>query len=166
MNERVYKSLSKRVIYDKVTGGFIWISPKTRSLKSGSKCGSKRNGYIIIKYTFSGEQYTLLAHRLAWYISTGEIPKMIDHIDGDGRNNSLSNLREVTAKQNRQNNKTQTNNSTGFTGVHETHNGRYRAVIQVEYRQISLGYYNNIEDAIQSRKEAEIKYFNEYRRKK
>jgi hypothetical protein len=43
-------------------------------------------------------------HRLAWYLTHGEWPPAdMDHIDGDGSNNRLDNLRLATPCQNAQN---------------------------------------------------------------
>lgn len=50
------------------------------------------------------------------------------------------------------------NSSTGVTGVCARH-GRYRAYITVDRHQISLGYYDSIDDAIAARKAAEQRYF-------
>ena len=42
---------------------------------------------------------------------------------------------------------------------------KWIAQITVNYKNIHLGRYENIEDAIKARKEAEVKYFGEYRYK-
>lgn len=41
-----------------------------------------------------------MKHRLLWFLAYGELPIEIDHIDGVRDNNSLSNLRSVTRKEN------------------------------------------------------------------
>lgn len=51
------------------------------------------------------------------------------------------------------------NSRTGVTGVSVYRNGRYRAYITVDRKQINLGYYDCIEEAIVARKAAEQKYF-------
>ncbi|WP_218146419.1 hypothetical protein [Megasphaera elsdenii] len=52
------------------------------------------------------------------------------------------------------------NSSTGITGVSvHRRSGRYRAYITVDRKQIGLGYYDDINDAIAARKAAEQKYF-------
>ena len=48
---------------------------------------------------FSGEEY--YAHRIAWKLYYGvEPPLIIDHVDGDGHNNKIDNLEEVTNAEN------------------------------------------------------------------
>ena len=57
----------------------------------------------------------------------------------------------------------QSNNKTNFTGVYYDKNlGKYKAYITVNKKQIYLGIYVDINDAVKVRKEAEEKYFGEY----
>lgn len=74
----------------------------------------KDNKYVVI-YVNKKLHY---AHRLAWLYVYGYLPKFIDHIDSNRSNNILSNLRECTRFQNRQNIKTSTSaNKSGYLGV-------------------------------------------------
>ena len=58
------------------------------------------------------------------------------------------------------------NNTSGYTGVlWDKAKNKWMARIKVNYKQIFLGYYDTLEKAIEVRKEAEIKYFGEYRNK-
>jgi hypothetical protein len=79
--------------------------------------------------------------------------ELVDHVDGDGINNSRENLRPVTRKQNGENRKSanKNNKSSGVRGVcfnkrakrwqaHVSHNGRY----------IHVGNFGNIHDAEQA----------------
>jgi hypothetical protein len=63
-----------------------------------------------------------LTHRIVWEILNGEIPDglYIDHIDGNGLNNRIENLRLVTHAQNCSNLGKNKNNKTGYTGVAKT----------------------------------------------
>ena len=47
--------------------------------------------------------YPYLSHRVIWALRYGVWPKVIDHIDGDKLNNSISNLRSVEHSQNMKN---------------------------------------------------------------
>ena len=56
------------------------------------------------------------------------------------------------------------NNTSGITGVYwKKDRNKWGARIVVNGKCIYLGYFANKEDAIKIRKEAEIKYFGEYR---
>ena len=57
------------------------------------------------------------------------------------------------------------NNTSGVTGVTWVKQAqKWRARIMIDYKSIVLGSYINKEDAIQTRIEAEKKYFGEFRR--
>lgn len=84
----------------------------------------------------------------------------VDHIDGDGLNNMKINLRCCTHKQNLRN-----MHKDSIIGVNwNKHNGKYKWIpkIMVDGKGIWLGVYDNKEEAIVKRLEAENKYFGEY----
>lgn len=58
--------------------------------------GSDRNGYLRIE--INGKAYSI--HRLIFETFHGYCPEIIDHIDGNRKNNCLENLREVTQSEN------------------------------------------------------------------
>lgn len=81
--------------YDPDTGLFTWIAKSSpySFVKFGYVAGSlhKRTGHWNIKI----DKKTYQASRLAWLYVYGLFPKgEINHIDGDNKNNSLSNLKE------------------------------------------------------------------------
>lgn len=52
------------------------------------------------------------------------------------------------------------NNTSGTNGVCKNNRtGKYHAYITMNYHQINLGTFNNINDAVEARKEAEEKYY-------
>ena len=58
------------------------------------------------------------------------------------------------------------NNTSGYPGVYKhTQNGKWIAKIKVNYESIYLGSFTKKSDAIKARKEAEIKYFGNFRYK-
>lgn len=94
---------------------------------------------------------------------------VVDHKKHPPRNekkvdNRKSNLEIKTASQNNINSSMYLNNTSGTKGV--SWNKRFQkwmAYIQVDKKRMHLGYFDNKNDAIRARKEAEIKYFGEYR---
>lgn len=133
--------------------------PDLLGMPIGSKC---MDGHLKARV---GTKYYYV-HRLVWAHFYGEWPDEIDHIDGDGSNNSLSNLRECSHSQNchnrrKFNGKTR-KNAFGVKGVFLTKNDRYRAVIRVNKKQIYLGQFKTLEEATAARHIATAKLVGEF----
>lgn len=71
----------------------------------------------------------------------------VDHVNGDGLDNRRANLRPATSSQNSANRMRGSNNVSGFKGVGIYRNGRWRACIGRERRQIHLGYFDTAQEA-------------------
>lgn len=84
-----------------------------------------------------------------------------DHINGDRLDNRNHNLRKVTARQNSQNAKISSNNSTGYKGVFRFRD-RYRVAITVNGKRVHVGCYKTAEEAGIGYDMAALKYFGEY----
>lgn len=142
--------------YNPDTGEFVWIKPTTARIISGSKAGSKyKDGYYRIQLL--GKIYK--RSRLAWLYVYGNFPSNhIDHINRVRFDDRISNLRDVSNLENNRN-KSYKPSSSGVTGVlWYKPNSKWVAKIRVEGKLLHLGYFDNLEDAIKVRKEAEIKY--------
>lgn len=114
-------------------------------------------------YAANGTNHIYL-HRLILNIKGHNA--VIDHLNHNGLDNRKENLRIVTHKQNKFNNPILSTNTSGVTGVSwSKQKNKWRAYITIDNKQKSLGYYFNKEDAIKARKEAEEKYFGEFRNK-
>lgn len=117
------------------------------------------DGYIVSKDT---ERKKVSMHRIVTDCPDGLEP---DHIHGyeTRYDNRKSNLRIVEHQKNMMNKKRYTNNTSGVTGVylHKPTN-KWKAEITKNNKRINLGCFNNFEDAVKVRKEAEEKYFGEY----
>ena len=85
----------------------------------------------------------------------------VDHEDGNGLNNRRSNLRQATKQQNAANRGIDRNNTTGFKGVYR-YKHRFRAAIQVDGKQISLGCYDTKEAAARAYDSAALLHFKEF----
>lgn len=89
---------------------------------------------------------------------------IVDHIDHNLFDNRKSNLRIVTKLENNWNSIKRKDNTTGYKGVYlDKKYGKYEARISVNKKEIYLGYFYDIEDAALARKNAELKYYGEYR---
>ena len=131
--------------YDPATGQFVLRQHrKGTTRKIGDVLGSKKKpGYLEACF----DQRIYLLHRLAYFYMTGEVPQIIDHINGNGMDNRWDNLRLVTHQQNMENiKKMRPDNTTGYRGVHKWH-GKYRAKIVVNKKQIHLGTFSTAEEA-------------------
>lgn len=102
-------------------------------------------------------------HRLVMDVDKEKIE--IDHIHGkySRYDNRKNNLRYATHSQNNQNKNNQNNNTSGIRGVdYFKPANKWRARITKEGITYDLGYFDNIEDAVKVRREAEDKYFKEW----
>ena len=88
--------------------------------------------------------------------------KNYDHIDRNPLNNRRHNLRKATRKENSRNQSKSTRNTSGVIGVgwYKPYN-KWRAYISTD-KKMTLGYFENRDDAIRARLNAEVKYFGEF----
>lgn len=94
---------------------------------------------------------------------------MVDHINHPSRNqpkydNRKQNLRFVTSRQNTINSTIRSDNTSGVTGV--SYNKRTQKwIVRINIapnKRVVIGSYNNFEDAVNARKEAETQYYGDY----
>ena len=111
-------------------------------------------GYLQL--TIGRKEY--LAHRVIWFMKTGHWPIQVDHEDHDRRNNVWKNLRDVPSRTNQMNMGKKRTNTSGATGVRVLPSGKFYAYIMVHRKQISLGSYATLEEAVLARKSAEAQY--------
>jgi len=127
--------------YDPLTGVFKWIrktTPTANAIIIGSVAGSVRqHGYISIR--INKHQY--YAHRLAWFYVYGEWPpKQLDHINHNGRDNRISNLRQATDHINARNKSLLSNNKSGLHGVYwSKRDNNWRAQKKINGKTVYLG---------------------------
>lgn len=125
------------------TGVFTWKISK-QNIKIGEVAGSKNNrGYISIK--INGKRYK--SHRLAWLYIYGEFPKNeIDHINGIRDDNRIENLREVTHRQNQQNQKIHRQGHLVGVSYSKPHK-KWKSQIAINGRRKFLGLFETKEQA-------------------
>lgn len=134
----------RRVLrYSSDTGAFFWTAHRGR-VTPGQRAGRINSfGYVQIGF----EDRLHLAHRLAWGMTYGEMPRMqIDHINGIRADNRICNLRLVTPQENSFNMHGLAKPASGYIGVYQDKN-RWRARIQFKGKSIGLGTFDLAEDA-------------------
>lgn len=122
--------------------------------QSSDGCGYLRTSLSSDK----SKKITCHIHRLVWIAFNGNIGDglVIDHINHNILDNNLSNLRLVTIQDNLKNKKKSPRNTSGVTGVSwDNQRKKWLAQICVNGKNTYIGRFDNIEDAISKRKEAE-----------
>jgi|688.fasta_scaffold1306147_1 hypothetical protein len=100
------------------------------------------DGYMRVALCKNGKQNTYKIHRLLGVYFLDCPPHLfMDHIDGDRKNNALSNLRVVTHQHNHFNRTT----AKGYTWNIQMN--KWQAVLSVSGKNKSLGYYDTKEEA-------------------
>jgi hypothetical protein len=87
-------------------------------------------GYKIVQLiNEAGDRKLPRIHRLvfeAFILKDGdEMPKEIDHMDGNRANNQIANLRAATRQENCRNRSKQKNNTSGYKNIYITINGTF-----------------------------------------
>jgi hypothetical protein len=143
----------RRLSYDPETGIFSRNSGRRAGLPVGSLGWNATSTYIVVSY----RGRLLRAHRLAFLYMTGQIPKIVDHIDGNGENNRWANLRPSSAVENSRNQRLRVNNKTGVSGViYLKKNNAWEARIGGVVGK-RIGQSHNFFDACCMRKSAEVR---------
>ncbi len=144
--------------YEAETGILRFKCKLANRTKIGAEAGSPtRKGCSIYKrVTVDGVRF--YAHQAVWIMHHGDIPDgrgvVIDHIDGDGSNNRLCNLRLTDQSGNARNTKRRVDNATGVMGVSMcSTTGRWKARLANEW----LGRFDSFGDAVQARRDAEAR---------
>lgn len=168
-NELTGDLVRQIVDYDKNTGVFTWKRRPFEHFKTkrafatynsrfaGRPAGTKHickkndtNTYLRIKI---GDR-PRPAHRLVFLWMYNRWPEeQVDHINRNGLDNRLCNLREVTPRENMRNKRLYKNNSTGECGV-TVFQGSYVASIAVGGKNIYLGSFQDIRLAKAARDKA------------
>ena len=148
-NSKLTQAELKNILdYNPETGVFIW---KTNPGKAavGKIAGSVYKNHVRI--CFEGRYY--FASRLAWLYVHGYFPENgIDHIDRDGTNNRIKNLRPVGVVCNARNCGNYSTNKSGVKGVSwNRRHGKWQVHIKINMKSISVGTYADFDNAVAAR---------------
>jgi len=147
--------LKELLDYNSETGIFTW-KVNRGGKKKGSIAGATSLGYRNIMI----DSISYQAHRLAWLYVYGKWPERdLDHINLERDDNRISNLRDVSDSENKQNQKMYKTNTSGYKGVHwSKYDNKWRASICHNYKNHYLGTFDNPLDASKAYLEGAKKY--------
>ena len=136
------------------------------SRDAGKPAGSKLKTTRGCLYWVVGIDYNrYLAHRIVWFLTHGFDPglSLIDHVDGNGRNNNPENLRLATNAENLRNQGVSKSNTSGRSGVSwDSSRNKWCAYVSINEKKKHLGRFATIEEAISAREKAEEKFYKEF----
>lgn len=137
--------------YDPETGIFVWKENGRSRRRAGRMAGhrGKGNGYVLLGIKAG----TYSAHRIAWLYVYGVWPSgVIDHINGIPDDNRISNLRNVSQRDNSENLECHRNGK--IPGLRKKgDNCGWTATISQDRKTYVIGTYKTIEEAIEKREE-------------
>jgi len=149
-------------LFDYKNGELYWNFSLSCKSPKGTIAGSiKGDGYRRIGLN----KKVYLAHRLIYMMFHGYMPEIVDHIDGNKLNNKIENLRSATKSQNCQNQKLPINNVSGYKNVRwNKTKAKWCVNLRLNYKDIHIGYYKDIELADLVAQEAREKYHGKFAR--
>ena len=150
------QKLKELFIYCRYTGVFTRKITTSNRSKQYAIVGTTPNAIGYCRIGIENKRY--YSHRLAFLYEHGYMPKEIDHINHNRSDNSIDNLREVSRLDNSKNTSFRRGVNTYATGVYKYSKNRWRAYITVDKNRINIGTYDNPEEALMARKEADKKY--------
>lgn len=122
---------------------FIGLSNwKAANARCAGKAAGSLNGQGYLTVHIGGKN--ILAHRVIFAMNHGYWPSLIiDHVDGDRTNNRITNLREITNRQNVENQRAPSkNNTSGYLGVHfDKRRRKFVASIKIDRKAKFLGHF-------------------------
>lgn len=158
--------LQQLLEYNPATGELFWRKRNEALFDSLRACKSW-NGKYAGKLAFTSTHSTgylsgsvfgksYLAHRVIWILYYGSDPDIIDHDNGVKSDNKLANLKDVSPTNSMRNTPKPKHNTSGIVGVHwASHISKWAATIKVNKKSNHLGYFENFDNAVSARKNAE-----------
>jgi hypothetical protein len=142
-----------RVLYVPLTQGYVALVDAEYACVGDSMwCALllKNGPYACRFVSEAGTRQIAYLHRVIYELANGQIPDKIqvDHVNRNGLDCRISNLRLATNTQNQANKGRSKNNASGFKGVSWSKRvGKFAAYIKVDGKNKFLGYFDVALDA-------------------
>jgi hypothetical protein len=115
-----------------------------------------KDSYVVAKHN----KQAILLHR---YLLDAKENEVVDHINRDKLNNLDENLRKVCTSENQVNKGIMSNNTSGVTGVTwDRLRDKWKVSLNIYNKCYNLGRYDNFDDAVRVRLDAEKLYHKEF----
>lgn len=136
--------------------GVFKYARKTNQRNVGDIVKPYATGYVYLH--INNKSYA--AHRVAYMLCHKDLYELqIDHINHVRHDNRICNLRLVTNKENSKNSSISKRSKTGFVGVLWRKDAKkFRSHIMVDGKEIHLGYFETLIDAVIARIKANKKH--------
>lgn len=139
--------------YHREAGILIWKNPpKQNSYLIGQVAGTKQfsNGVTYLRVAVNGKK--VFVHKVIYFLECEVLENILDHVDGNGLNNRIENLRKVSNRENSQNKKV--HRAGALVGANwDKSRKKWFSSIQINGKTKYLGRFN-------SQTEAHQKYMN------
>lgn len=132
-----FQSITSRLLYDPNSGLLTWK-------RNGKTAGHYDDPYVRVRVN----GILTVGHRLAWLLHYGFLPDkslVIDHINRNGHDNRISNLRVTSHSGNLRNSERTDNGGACFC----KQTGQWKAYYVIDKKQIWLGRHDTKEKAFQ-----------------
>ena len=129
------QGIEELLAYDPATGLITWTNCSRCDVAG---CLDSRNGYWRIKVN----KKLYAAHRVAWYLHTGEDPgcQDADHINGNRSDNRACNLRLATRSENMKNTRKRQGGTSTYKGISwDSSRNKWRAEIRINGKNTRIG---------------------------
>jgi hypothetical protein len=152
-------------LFEYKNGELFWKTPKRGVNKNvdGDYPVGWNNGFGYKCLSINNKKY--YTHQIVFLMQHGYIPKLIDHIDGNGMNNKIENLREADKAKNACNSKIRCDNTSGHRGVVWHKNAKKWGVrLNINKKTKHIGLYDDFELACLVSDEARNLYYGSFAR--
>ena len=178
MKTHPIENLKELISYDLAAGVMFWKERTPVMFDNGKrssehKCNNWNSRYAGTRaFNVPSRGYLVgyvnkvrfFSHRVIWALHAGQWPQQfIDHINHDGRDNRIANLREASHQQNMSNSKSRKNSTSNFVGVSwDGQRDKWSAQISADGDHTHLGRFGSEHDAAKAYDIAALRLYGKY----